>query len=183
MPYFTYSHYFTHIAYKVEVSTQSSVLLPLPPVCMQVNEYIPNAMTQFPSALPFPLLGFALSLFLFTDSLTCWRWRREELDTGPPWYDVCMYADQVTHFFTLQVHRLHLPYQISLHTPSDPWGGMSKENNEGDVHWFLQLLTPSPVSLLSCSHSAESKVAGLEEVGGLWLHFSYCGCYKPFIYT
>lgn len=47
VPFFTYSHYFTHITYEVEVSAQSSVLLP--PVCMQVNEYIPNAIAQFSS--------------------------------------------------------------------------------------------------------------------------------------
>lgn len=58
---------FTHTAYKMEVSTQSSVLLlfPLPPVCMQVTESIPNAMTRFPSALPSPLLGFSLSFIAF----------------------------------------------------------------------------------------------------------------------
>lgn len=61
-------------------------------------------------------------------------------------------------------------------------GGISKEKNAGDVHCLLQLLYPSPVSLLPCSHSAESKAAGLG-VGGLWLHLSCRGCYEPFIYT
>lgn len=56
-------------------------------------------------------------------------------------------------------------------------GGISKENNAGDVHCLLQLLYPSPDSLLPCSHSAESKVAGLG-VGGLWLYLSCCGCYE-----
>lgn len=51
---------------KVEVSTQNSVLLPLPPVCMQVNEHICNGMTQFPSALPLPFLSFSLYLFSLT---------------------------------------------------------------------------------------------------------------------
>lgn len=37
MPFFMYSHSFTHIAYEVEVSTQSSVFLPLPAMCMQVD--------------------------------------------------------------------------------------------------------------------------------------------------
>lgn len=121
MPFFMYSHSFTHIAYKVEVSTQSSVLLllPLPPVCMQVNKYIPNAMTQFPSALPFSLLDFSLSLFLFTDSYVEGEGGRN-WTLGPLIW--CMYADRMFHTFTLQVHRLHLPYQISLHTPSDLWG-------------------------------------------------------------
>lgn len=40
----------------------------------------------------------------------------------------------------------------------------------------------SLLSVLSCSHSAESELDGLE-VCGLWLHFSYRGCYEPLVYT
>lgn len=63
----------------------------------------------------------------------------------------------------------HTCHSRSHFTQLQICGGVSKAKNAGDVHCLLQLLYSSPVSFLPCSHSAESKVAGLG-VGGLWLH-------------
>lgn len=87
------------------------------PEHMPVNEHSPNAVTQFPSALPFPHLGFSLSLSLFTDSLRCWGEGGRNWPLGP--FIWTTYADWMSHFSTLKLHRLYLPYEISLHTPSD----------------------------------------------------------------
>lgn len=94
MPLFMYSHSYSHHL----VSTWSSVLLPLPPVCRQLNENIPAFMTPLLLYHLSPSWGFSLSLFLFTDSFRCWRWRRQD---WTPWYilgmcEVCMQSRCLT---------------------------------------------------------------------------------------
>lgn len=78
-PLFMYSHSFTHITYSFY--TELCASSPSTWVHATKWKYPYFHDSVFLSVLPFPFWGFSLSLLLFTDSLKCWRWRREELDT------------------------------------------------------------------------------------------------------
>lgn len=174
---------FTHIAYKMGSSAQSSLLPPPLPVCMQVTESIPTAMTRFPSALPSPLLGFSLSFIAFRRLVYMLKVKEGGTGHWAPGYDARMQTGQLTFSHSRYIDYTCHTRSSSTHLQIWGWGGkMSKEKNEGDVHGLLQLLMPPHQSPILLPPSAESEVAGLE-VGHLCLHFPYCGCHEPFIYT
>lgn len=153
------------------------------PVCMQVTESIPTAMTRFPSALPSPLLGFSLSFIAFRRLVYMLKVKEGGTGHWAPGYDARMQTGQLTFSHSRYIDYTCHTRSSSTHLQIWGWGGkMSKEKNEGDVHGLLQLLMPPHQSPILLPPSAESEVAGLE-VGHLCLHFPYCGCHEPFIYT
>lgn len=109
---------FTHIAYKMGSSAQSS-LLPPPPTCVHASNWIyPYCHDSVSFCITISSPRFLPLFYCFSPTRLYVEGEGGRNWTLGPWIRRT-YADGTTHFLTLQVHRLHLPHQIFLHTPSD----------------------------------------------------------------
>lgn len=118
---FMYAHSFTHIPY----SFYTELCAPSPSTCVHATQwkypYFHDSVSLCITISLSRLLPLFIPFHWLTQMVKVKEGGTGHLDT----YLICVrcVCRVMSHFFTLQVCRPHLPFQISLHTLTDLWGG------------------------------------------------------------